>query len=105
MWYLIQELLFKPLAVLLGIYMVWSLLDGHHKHIQRVTLGLNQQVSYHPLKHTTLYCDGVVVGKGNIRYEGRLQRAKSVANSNGIWYIDNKVFLQKEGSVCEKRDN
>lgn len=94
----------KILGFMILIFAIISLYSGHSKHIQNVYAGQSVPVTYHNTPKSSLYCDGVLIGTGIIKYEGRIYRAKSVANSNGIWYIGDKVFKQKDGSVCYKEN-
>lgn len=95
---------FKILGFVVFIFALVSLYSGHHKHIQNVYAGKSLPVTYHSIPKSSLYCDGVLIGTGIIKYEGRVYGNKSVANSNGIWYIGDKVFKQKDGSVCYKEN-
>ena len=53
----------------------------------------------------SLYCDDKFIGEGDIViYEhAKYHHRGGYTNSSGIWHIDNKVYNQEEGSLCEVR--
>lgn len=100
----ILKFIFKTFVCVVIIYGLFTLFEAHHKFSQEVTLGKAKPITYHndPLEY--LYCNNILIGSGNIWYENMIVKNKTASNSQGIWHIDNKIYKQKEGELCERRD-